>query len=358
MVKTYEHIILYYFSGTGNAKFAAEKFRNEAEKKNTKTSIINIAKTKIINLPESGKTLIGFFSPTHGFNFPPIVLNFMLSFPKRKNTDVFILNTRAGMKMHKLFLPGLSGVAQYFAAIIFKIKGFNIVGMQPLDMPSNWISVHPGLKDKIIISIVKRCEKKIEKFANKLFLGKKVYTAFWSLPFDVAIAPISILYYFVGRFGLAKTFYATHSCTNCGLCLKKCPVNAIKEIDNRMFWSYNCESCMKCMTNCPQKAIQTSHSYSAALWISIFSLISPFIYKLFFNNNFLNFNESSFLYLTLEYITEIFIFLTIVLLAYRVFHFFMRFKFFSKIMEYTSLTRYWRTYNLKKTLKNYSSTIV
>ena len=91
------------------------------------------------------------------------------------------------------------------------------------------------------------------------------------------------MYYFVGRFGLAKTFYATNDCSNCNLCLKQCPVKAIERVDSRMFWSYKCESCMKCLSNCPESAIQTSHSYTAALWIVVFGLILPWVYNSFFS---------------------------------------------------------------------------
>ncbi len=91
------------------------------------------------------KTLVGFCSPTHGFNLPPIVLTFIRNFPKVKNKDAFILNTRGGMKLYKLFLPGLSGIAQLLPALMLSLKGFRIVGMQPLDLPSNWLILHPGL---------------------------------------------------------------------------------------------------------------------------------------------------------------------------------------------------------------------
>ena len=85
----------------------------------------------------------------------PIMLKFIINFPKTKNTKAFILNTRGGLKMGKLFLPGLSGVAQIFPAVVLRLKGMKIVGMQPLDLPSNWLLLHPGLKMKVILSIKK-----------------------------------------------------------------------------------------------------------------------------------------------------------------------------------------------------------
>jgi len=114
------------------------------------------------------RTLIGFCSPTHGFNSPPILVKFIRKFPYVKNADVFILNTRAGLKLHKLFIPGLSGLAQILPALILKLKGYRIFGMQPLDLPSNWISVHPGLRKKVVNSIYHRCYRIVNSFALKM----------------------------------------------------------------------------------------------------------------------------------------------------------------------------------------------
>jgi len=348
----YEQVILYYFSGTGNAKQAAIWFKTIAESSNIECSLFDISKNESPQIPTNKKILIGFFSPTHGFNFPPIMLKFLANFPKSKKQDVFFVNTRAGMKLSKLFLPGLSGATQFFSAILMKLKGFNVVGMQPLDMPSNWISVHPGLRAKVILSIADRCQKIIEKFANQILAGKKRYKALWSLPIDIAILPITVLYYLVGRFALAKTFYTTNNCTNCGLCLQKCPVQAISKVNGRMFWTYNCESCMKCISICPKSSIQVSHAYTISLWFVIIGIVSPLINRLFFDVRLLNLSTEVFLFALLEYISEMLISITIVIIMYRVFHFFLRFTFFNKLMEYTSLTKYWRGYNLEKTLKN------
>ena len=117
------------------------------------------------------KTLISFCSPTHGFNLPPIVLRFIRKFPKVKHTDAFILNTRGGLKLFKFFLPGLSGLAQILPALVLSLKGFRIVGMQPLDLPSNWLILHPGLRKKVVNSIYNRCNQIVNDFASKILSG-------------------------------------------------------------------------------------------------------------------------------------------------------------------------------------------
>jgi len=347
MESKYQGIIIYYFSGTGNARRTAEWIAEEAEHRGVLTTLVNIEHFEIADMPPADeKTLIGFCSPTHGFNLPPVMLRFLWKFPKQKGTDVFIINTRAGMKMSKLFLPGLGGVAQYYAALVLWLKGYKIKGMQPMDLPSNWISIHPGLKQKVVDSIFKRCERKTRKFANKMLDGKRVYKALWSLPFDLAVAPIALLYFIIGRFAIAKTFVATGKCTKCGLCVKQCPVNAIKMIRNRPYWTFSCESCMRCMNNCPARAIETSHSFTIALWWIILSFIAPWSLSKIYNFNFINLNRQGFLVGLLEEALTWFIGLIVVWLGYEMIHYLMQFKVFDKLVAYTSFTKYkfWRRY--------------
>jgi len=91
MESKFKQATIYYFSGTGNAKFAAEEIKSNLQAYDIDSNIINIAdKTELIKPPEE-QQLIGFCYPTHGFNAPPIVLNFIFRFPRGKS-KVFLLN--------------------------------------------------------------------------------------------------------------------------------------------------------------------------------------------------------------------------------------------------------------------------
>jgi len=347
----YDQLIIYYFSGTGNAKNAAIWIENIAKEKGLKTHLINIDRFKTIDVPElSGKTLVGFCSPTHGFNLPPIMLKFIRKFPKIENADVFILNTRGGLKLYKIFVPGVSGLAQIFPALILRLKGFRIVGMQPLDLPSNWLILHPGLRKKIINSIYTRCNGIVNDFATKLLEGKRKYKALLSLPIDIALLPITIGYYFFGRFFLAKTLIATNACNNCELCVTQCPVKAIKMIRDRPFWRYNCESCMRCVNACPQRAIETAHGFSSLLFLTSSMVISPLLIAGLKSLGALEFIYHSMLTKNIWSIIDAFVFLIFVFLSYGILHFLMRFKLVNMIIAYTSLSKYkfWRRYKAPK----------
>ena len=343
----YDQLIIYYFSGTGNARNAAIWIDKVGKEKGLKTHLINIDRFKTVDIPElSKKTLIGFCAPTHGFNMPPVVLKFLSKFPKVKNVDSFILNTRAGMKLHKLFLPGLSGMAQLLPALILRLKGFRIVGMQPLDLPSNWILLHPGLKKTVVDSIYKRCHRIVNNFSINILEGKRKYKALLSIPVDLAITPIGLEYYFFGRFFLAKTLVATDACTNCNICVSKCPVEAIKIIDERLFWTYKCESCMRCVNICPHRAIETAHGFSGLIVVVVYVLLMPFIISILKYYDILDVEKQSKLFEQGWFLITTIILILLIFLSYRILHFFMKYKIVNRIITYSSLSKYkfWRRY--------------
>ncbi len=347
--------IIYYFSGTGNAQSVARWIREFAEQKNIPTKLVNIAeleKRKAGNIPES--TLIGICGPTHGFNFPPILLRFIRRFPKSKNNRIFLLNTRAGMKMGKIFLPGLSGIALWLSALILKCKGYKIVGLGSIDLPSNWISVHPGLKEKVVRSIFEKRKKDTEKFIQKIFNGKKNLRTFRDIIQDTLIAPVAIGYYIIGRFIFAKSFIASKSCTHCNLCIEKCPVQAIKIVDDRCFWTYKCESCMQCMNACPQQAIETAHGFIFGFSFLFYAVILAGLYKLSNIDILIKTKLPPTVSEIALFAIEWGAYLFLLFAFYRIIHYLMRFRIFEKLVVQTSLTTYkfWRRYNLFKIFKN------
>lgn len=244
---------------------------------------------------------------------------------------------------------GLSGVAQILAALIFLFKGFRVVGMKPVDLPSNWISIHPGLRKKVVASIYTRCECNTRRFAQSILAGKKRYRALFEIIPDLAISPVALGYYIVGRFVLAKSFVASHACTMCKLCISSCPVKAIKVKDNRPYWTLKCESCMKCINSCPERAIQTAHGLVVGILYILFTIGMEWLY--FFTVDKLP--EGALVRVlengSMEFLIASALCIPFLLLGYHVIHYLMRYRFFERIVIYTSLTvfRFWRRYRVE-----------
>ncbi|HUX95872.1 MAG TPA: EFR1 family ferrodoxin [Bacteroidales bacterium] len=337
-------LYIYYISGTGNAEASSYWIADEAEKHGIKTHVQKIDRDENIKFPKNGSdTLLGFAFPTHGFNAAPIMLKFIAGFPSGMGRDVFLLNTRAGMKLYKLFMPGMSGVALLLPAFILWLKGYRCIGFRPVDLPSNWISLHPGLRKKVIVSIFERCEKIVRRFTGKILSGRKVYRGLFSLPVDILISPISLAYYVGGRFFLAKTFISNNKCTNCGLCIKECPTTSIIEVSKRPYWKLTCESCMRCMNHCPQRAIESAHGMAIAFWI-IFSAINGQI--LFFIINALKVTTETWWWWLISNIISIGGMVLITTLLYWLMHHAMSIKPVKYLVLFTSLTAlpFWRRY--------------
>lgn len=348
-------IKFYYFSGTGNSKKVCDWFCSEAQAQGVNVTSTNLASDRLVLHPPEPNSTIGIISPTHGFNYPPLVLHFILRFPRAKHkTNVFLMNTRAGMKLSKIFLPGASGIALWLSAFILILKGYSIISLRSIDLPSNWISIHPGLKQRVITSMLKKYEKDTRDYARKIISGKKVFRiSLWlGMPIDLLLAPIALGYYVVGRFIIAKTFMASHFCDNCGLCIKQCPIKAISLVDNRPYWSFKCESCMKCMNNCPKRAIETAHGFLAVVLIFTYSVFLSVFYAYFPPDTWPFFKSQfpgkGFVLFVLES-AIILLFLTI---AYRGVHYLKRYRWFDNLIMRTSLTsfKFWRRYKLTSKL--------
>lgn len=331
-----KELLIFYFSGTGNARQIAEWIKESVVRKDLKCSLYDISRTDISEITINSDTHIGIISPVHGFNYPHIMLDFIGRFPKGHNR-IILMDTRAGMKVGRIVTVGLTGIAFYLSALILCIKGYKIVGMIPFDMPSNWLSIHPALRGKALDYIFDKNHLRVEKHVKRLCDKGTDFTALRELVQDLLISPIAFLYYIIGRFFIAKTFYASNRCTHCNRCIKQCPNSAIIKKSGHPYWTFKCESCMKCMNICPARAIETSHGLVllAILFTSLIS--SSAIYALLPPL----FDEKWFNFLVINIVL-----FSVMGLLYHLQHYLIRTRLVGKVIRLFSLThfRWWGRY--------------
>ena len=320
----YQNLHIFYFSGTGNALSAARWIKENGEREKLSTFIQSIEKHDITFPQMEGKSLIAFTYPTHGFAPPWLMIKFLWKFPKFPDTDVLFVNTKAGAKLGKFFIPGMTGLAQWLSIFIFWSKGYSVKASLPLDMPHSWTSFFPPNLTRSSILITERCRKIVERMCTNIFSGKRYfrYTVWTQLWFDILVSWIVPLYIFMGRFFLAKTMFASYKCNNCKICEENCPVNAIEIRNGMPYWKYTCESCMRCMNICPQKSIQS--------WVTRISLIAYFLVSMG---------------ITYTHLNKYYLYLIISILFFPIYWFFiklMHIKIINILFTYTSLTRYWK----------------
>ena len=221
--------------------------------------------------------------------------------------------------------------------------------MRPIDLPSNWISLHPGLRKDNIDAIFSRCRPIVDGFANRLLEGRRDLRALKDLPIDIVIAPVAVLYYLFGRFLFAKSFIASRACDGCHACVRQCPIKAIKMIDGRPCWTWRCESCMRCMNRCPERAIETAHGF-VGFGLTTFSIISALLLTPFLQTVLPAEVVSGHWGRCLRFALSSGLMLVFVFLLYRLLHRALAFRVMERVVYATSPThfKFWRRYRLPR----------
>jgi len=337
---------MFFFSGTGNARNVSRWMVEAWREHGREAEAIDIVNAGADEVRVGVGDEVGLVSPTHGFNFPPITLAFLFAFPLAPGRNrAFLFNTRAGVRLFGRCIPGLSGVALLLAALVFLLKGYRVAAMRPVDLPSNWISLHPGLSDKNVRALYERCRAIVHRTALRLLDGRRDLRGLIDLPQDLLIAPIALGYYLVGRFLFAKSFVASAACDGCGLCVRQCAVQAVRLLRGRPFWSFRCESCMRCMNLCPKRAIETAHGFVVGLLLLfdlvLLQLIHPVLRPVV---PLLSGTGSA--SATVRFVFETALMLSALFLAYRLLHRGLRFRLVERLTVLTSLTHFsfWRRY--------------
>jgi len=335
-------IKIFYFSGTGNSKQISLWFSELAVERNIDCQLFDIAKTDVKSIdyvnPEDFVIII---APIHGFNYPKITLDFICGFPKGKNR-IALMCTGGGVRIGRYVTPGLAGAAFMFSSAILRRKGYKITGQIIFDMPANWISLHFAMSKKSAQLVFEKNLKLVKKHFEKLYDGKNDFAARKRIIADIIVGLPSFAYLFWGRFFMSKTLYASHKCNNCNLCIKKCPVQAIKILSQRPFWTVKCESCMKCMNICPVRAIEAAHGLVILvfyLWITGSAILMGLL-------------PSFFHHWLVAFLTfDMFLFFGLLFLLYRFQHLLLKNRIVAKIISFTSLTYYkfWGRYESSKT---------
>ena len=230
--------MIYYFSGTGNSKYAAQKLAALTDDKSVNIASIFDGTVK----PVAGKAdVTGFVFPVYYGGLPEIVKRFA-SHPEIKS--------HLGSYVYCVITCG----AETAAADVRLSKALerDVDLSISLIMPDNYVVAYEPCENGEAIEILKEADAKINKIAQavnnrgtyyKTTVKKKLLTG--------VMYPV----YGIGRTTLF--FRAEDSCTGCGLCVKNCPDKAIVMKNGKPKWQAGrCQHCTACINRCPAKAIQ------------------------------------------------------------------------------------------------------
>lgn len=224
--------MIFYFSGTGNSRWAAGKIAEHI--KDAACDIMSLEKIPGI----VDEKQIGFVFPVYAWGVPEPMLNFVKRLEKI-NAFVFGICTcgeDAGLTLKKL-------------SRIYKLDS-----AYSLIMPSNYIIGADVEDTQTILSKIKNAEVQLHSICEEIIQRKKEYCVNEG---KVAWLKSNLINWGFNKFArTTKPFYVTDQCTGCGQCARRCPASAIILKDERPHWKGTCYQCMRCINECPQTAVQ------------------------------------------------------------------------------------------------------
>ncbi len=345
----YKKITIYYMTGTGNSFRTASWMAETAREHGADARVVPHEEGRPEEeVNDEGDNMLGIVFPTHAFTAPWPVIRFAWRLPRRKNAHAFVIPTRGAVKVGRYFMPGGEFSAAYLIALILLLKGYSVRGFMGLDMPLNWMTLFPGMHPEKVESIAARAKEKATQFMTSILSGKRRCLSIGNivmLLLGLLIFPISLAYLFVGRFFIAKLFFANHRCNGCGICVDNCPQGSLKmwgKKKPRPYWSLTCESCMRCMGYCPQEAVEGSQSFGVILYYV--SMVPASVYLMNWLGNSwpqMGSIDNDYTRWILQYSYTLLSFVV----AYFLFFHLIRIPFFNKLFTYTTFTHLYRRYH-------------
>lgn len=258
------NVLLYYFTGTGNSHRAAQWMASTARQAGLTAQVTPINAANPASEIKAG-ALLGLLYPAHGFTAPWAILRFALALPPGRGVQAFTAMPRGALKLGRLHLPGMEGSGNYLVGLILWLKGYQLRGAIGLDMPGSWTALLPGLPPEAVTAMLARMQPRVQSFMADLLAGRTRFECIIEGLLGLLLLPVSFMYLIMGRFFLAKMFYASARCNGCGLCAQNCPVRGVVMKRDRPYWTFLCESCTRCMNYCPQQAVEASYPFGALI---------------------------------------------------------------------------------------------
>lgn len=242
-----ENFMIFYFSGTGNSLYAAQKLS-----KNDGGKLIDIAKaTREKNFEYEVKDAekIGFVFPVYFYGLPTVVAEFVDQLVIKSDLKPFIYSV--------ITCGGSIGNADKMLKKLLEKKNHQLCSSFSVIMPSNYTMMYNVPTKEKQNLVLLDAEKEIKKIIETLKTNKKGNFAFHGYLF--LFTPI--FYPIYGLYRKTKKFYATGDCDNCGSCAEMCPSEVIQIKNGTPIWiEEKCSHCSACINRCPTRAIQYGNS--------------------------------------------------------------------------------------------------
>lgn len=230
--------MVFYFSGTGNSRFAAEKVSGIIN--DDIISINEIMKDRRDAVFASDRPYV-FVLPVYAGRMPRVVESCIGKMKLGGNRKAYFIMTCSETPYS----------SEKYIVRLCRKKQLELKGFDYVCMPQNYIAMYDVPSHQGAIEIYRRALPEIERIAEKIKSGQQFdHKASGGMMSDI-INPV-----FYRTSVSAKGFHTTDKCVGCGECVKLCPLNNIRLDGGSPEWGNNCTHCMACINGCPQRAIE------------------------------------------------------------------------------------------------------
>lgn len=246
-----KRVVLFYFSGTGNTWWVSEcicKHLAERGFSAAAHSIEGLQAAETAALLEECD-IAGFGYPVYGSDVPVPMKDFLEGLPQGGDKPAFVFCTQWLW----------SGDGARVGAVFLRQRGYTLRWAEHFLMPNN-ISLTvtklvPYTNDAVKIGRVKaRAAKRVGVFTKRIDQDQ---------PYTRGFGAFAEFFGSWQRIPFQKTFtrwqndigFVMSLCTQCGRCVRLCPVQNIAWKDGRYEAKGRCILCMRCYNFCPVSAI-------------------------------------------------------------------------------------------------------
>lgn len=229
--------MILFFSATGNCKYVATRIAQSYEQ-----DVISIVDCVQNNCYTFEDKIIGIVSPTYYWGLPSIVKGF-LEKASFKTEYLYFVATYGTM-------PGAIGYMADKA-----IRNQEIDACYSVRMADTWTPMFDLSTPQKVGRFTKTTETEIKNVIH--MISKREKNKKMSLRTMVFITKLFAQPIYNKKVRLTANLHVEDSCIGCGLCARKCPVQAIEMQNKKPVWvKKKCVMCLGCLHHCPKFSIQ------------------------------------------------------------------------------------------------------
>jgi len=249
--------VIFYFSGTGNTWWVAQKIASKLVERNIPTKVFSLENEQIkdqatLEKKISSADLVGIGYPIYASDYPVIVGEFIKALPEGRNKKAFVFTT----------MMAFSGDGAMVAVRSLRRKGYKVKQAVNIKMMNNLRLPYPIVRSLQIKNgeetkeLKQKAEERIERLVERIIAEKH-----WLQgrdPFNIAGGlmqriPMKLLKHsFFARY----FFVDKETCNKCMQCVDFCPTKNITYDGGEFHFGNKCIACFRCYNLCPQEAIQ------------------------------------------------------------------------------------------------------